>query len=53
LEIAKNRFPIQGADLKGSFSLPNFNDNFDTGKGIIVNIELDEQLLKIIDSIEI
>jgi hypothetical protein len=52
-EIAKNRFPFQGADLKGSFSLPNFNDNFDIGKGIIINIELDEQLSKIIDSIKI
>ena len=53
LEIAKNRFPFPGADLKGSFYLPNFNDNFDTGKGIIINKELDENLLKIIDSIEI
>jgi hypothetical protein len=53
LEIAKNRFHFRGADLKGSFYLPNFNDNFDTGKGIIINKELDENLLKIIDSIEI
>jgi hypothetical protein len=53
LEIDKNRFPFRGADLKGSFYLPNFNDNFDTGKGIIINKELDKHLLKIIDSIEI
>lgn len=53
LEIAKNRFPFQCADLKGSFSLPSFNVNFDTEKGIISNTELDKQLLKIIDSIEI
>jgi NAD(P)H-dependent FMN reductase len=35
LEIAKNRFPFQGADLVGSFSLPNFYENFDTVSGII------------------
>lgn len=50
LEIAKNRFPFQGADLKGSFSLPNFNDNFDLEKGI-TNPELKSQLLEIINSI--
>jgi NAD(P)H-dependent FMN reductase len=50
LEIAKNRFPFQGADLKASFSLPNFNDNFDAEKGI-TNPELKSQLLEIINSI--
>lgn len=50
LEIAKNRFPFQGADLKGSFSLPNFNDNFDIDNGI-TNPELKSQLLEIINSI--
>lgn len=50
LQIAKNRFPFQGADLKGSFSLPNFNDNFDVEKGI-TNPELKSQLLEIINSI--
>jgi NAD(P)H-dependent FMN reductase len=47
LEIAKNRFPFQGADLKGSFSLPNFNENFDLVKGI-TNPELKNQLMEII-----
>jgi chromate reductase len=50
LEIAKNRFPFQGADLKGSFSLPNFNENFDLKQGI-TNPELKNQLLEIINSI--
>jgi len=50
LEIAKNRFPFQGADLKGSFSLPNFNDNFDSVKGII-NPELKNQLMEIVNTI--
>ena len=29
LEIANKRFPFQGGIVKGSFSLPSFNDNFD------------------------
>jgi NAD(P)H-dependent FMN reductase len=52
LEIAKNRFPFQGAIVKGSFSLPSFNENFDVGKGII-NEDLKTQLTKIINSIEL
>jgi chromate reductase len=52
LEIAKNRFPFQGAVVKGSFSLPNFNDNFDAEKGI-TNEDLKNQLLGIIGSIEL
>jgi chromate reductase, NAD(P)H dehydrogenase (quinone) len=51
LEIAKNRFPFQGAIVKGSFSLPNFNENFDAINGII-NDDLKNQLFKIIQSIE-
>jgi len=51
LEIAKNRFPFQGAVVKGSFSLPSFNDNFDAEKGI-TNEDLKNQLLEIINSIE-
>ena len=51
LEIAKNRFPFQGAVVKGSFSLPSFNDNFDDEKGI-TNEDLKNQLLEIINSIE-
>ena len=42
LEIAKNRFPFQGADLKGSFSLPSFYENFDVANGII-NEDLKKQ----------
>lgn len=50
LEIANKRFPFQGGVVKGSFSLPNFNDNFDAEKGI-TNPELKKQLLDIIKSI--
>ena len=52
LEIAKDRFPRQDANLVGSFSLPSFNDNFDQEKGI-TNDDLKKDLLKIIDSIEL
>ena len=51
LEIAKNRFPFQGADLKGTFVLPSFNTNFDSEKGII-NDELKAELAAIIATIE-
>lgn len=52
LEISKNRFPFQGAVVKGSFSLPSFNDNFDAEKGI-TNEDLKNQLLEIVNSIEL
>lgn len=50
LEIAKNRFPFQGAALKGSFSLQSFNENFDA-KNRITNTDLNNQLLEIIKAI--
>jgi NAD(P)H-dependent FMN reductase len=52
LEIAKNRFPFQGAVVKGSFSLPSFYENFDVVNGII-NEDLKNQLHGIISSIEL
>jgi len=52
LEIANKRFPFQGGVVKGSFSLPNFNDNFDAERGI-TNEVLKNQLLEIINAIEI
>lgn len=52
LDIATKRFPFQGGMVKGSFSLPSFNDNFDIKKGI-TNEELKKQLLQIINEIEL
>jgi NAD(P)H-dependent FMN reductase len=52
LEIAKNRFPFQGAVVKGSFSLPSFYENFDTVNGII-NDEYKNQLIGIVNSIQL
>jgi len=34
IDAAKATFPRMGADLKASFSLPSFHDNFDPEKGI-------------------
>jgi chromate reductase len=48
LEIAKNAFPRYGADIKATFSLPSFYDNFDVEKGKISNVELDSQLKEIV-----
>ena len=52
LDIATKRFPFQGGIVKGSFSLPNFNNNFDAEKGI-TNLEFKNQLTEIIESIEL
>lgn len=35
LEIATKRVPFDGADVLETFSLPEFNNNFEEGKGII------------------
>lgn len=50
LEIAKNAFPRFGTEIKGVFSLPNFNENFDIEKNIISNPELDIQLRSLVKS---
>lgn len=50
LEIAKNRFPFQGANVVGSFVLPSFNANFQDNE--IVNPELKSQLLELLKTIE-
>lgn len=51
LGIATSSLPFQGADIKGSFSLPSFYDNFDAENGI-KNEELKNKLLAIIENIE-
>jgi NAD(P)H-dependent FMN reductase len=48
LEIAKNNFPRFNASIKGVFSLPSFNDNFDEDANVISNPELDKQLKEIV-----
>jgi chromate reductase len=51
LEIAKNRFPFQGAQVKGTFSLPSFYENFDVNNRII-QPEYKAQLEAIVRGIE-
>jgi chromate reductase len=48
LEIATKALPRYGADVKATFSLPNFDDNFDLKKGKISNEDLDKQLKEIL-----
>ncbi|WP_291099710.1 MULTISPECIES: NADPH-dependent FMN reductase [unclassified Flavobacterium] len=48
LEIARNALPRYGADIKATFSLPSFYDNFDVENGKISNQELDKQLREIV-----
>ena len=50
LEIAKNNFPHYGAEIKGTFSLPSFDENFDIENGKISNVVLDGDLKEIIKS---
>lgn len=50
LEIAKNNFPRFDTQIKAVFSLPSFNDNFDTEKGEISNLEFRKELEGIIKS---
>lgn len=48
LEIAQSNLPRYGADVKATFSLPSFNDNFDVENNIISNPELDMELKEIV-----
>lgn len=51
LEHAKTIFPYAGADIKATFSLPFYYQNFDSDKGI-TNDELLQQLKFIINEIQ-
>jgi len=48
LEIAKNAFPRYGADIKATFSLPLFHENFDTEQNRISNPDFDNQIKEIV-----
>lgn len=50
LTAAKNRFPFMGANIKATFSLPSFYDNFNTENGI-TNSELKTQIEEIVHQI--
>ena len=44
LEIAEAAFPRYGGDIRATFSLPKFYENFDVENGKISNAEFDQQL---------
>ena len=44
LKLATENLPRYGADIRAVFSLPSFNDNFDSANAQIANPELDQQL---------
>lgn len=48
LDAALNRFPIHGANIIEHFSLPDFEKNFETGKGI-TNKALEEQFKNVLE----
>lgn len=50
LDIANNAFPRFAANIKGTYSLPGFNDNFDEEKAEISNPELRKNLEEIINN---
>jgi len=55
LEIAERTLPHQGGVVAGSFSLPDFNQNFSAEQGIIDNVETDRfnsELNKFVASLE-
>ena len=52
LEAALKSAPRFGADIRGSLSLPSFNDNFDTEAGMVSNPELDTQLKEVVASLK-
>jgi len=48
LEIAEAAFPRYGGDIRATFSLPTFYENFDVENGKISNTEFDQQLRQIV-----
>lgn len=52
LEAAKTRFPFLGANIRGTFSLPEFEKNFKENEGI-VHPELKTKLFEIVNNIQL
>jgi chromate reductase len=48
LEIALKLFPRYGGNIRASFSLPSFNENFDIEKGAITEENFNTQLKEIV-----
>ncbi|MCX2837739.1 NAD(P)H-dependent oxidoreductase [Salinimicrobium sp. MT39] len=50
LEYCKNQFPRFGGEVVESFSLPQFYENFDSEKGVVVNEIFDLGIIDVITS---
>ncbi len=48
LELAKENLPRYGANIKATFSLPSFNENFEVAQGVISNPDLDNQIKELV-----
>lgn len=48
LEIAKNNLTRFDANIKALYSLPSFEENFDSEKNVISNLKFDKQLKEIV-----
>ncbi len=53
LELAQSNLPRYGADIRAVFSLPQFNQNFDTDRQAISNAEFDTALRRIVQDFSI
>ena len=53
IEAAKISLPKYGGNIKETFFLPSFNENFDIEKGQISNEEFDNQLREIVANFSI
>ena len=51
LEMALNGLPRFKADIKGSLSVPSFEENFDSEKMELSNVELRDALIKVVSSL--
>ena len=51
LESAKGSAEFFAMDLRGHLSVPSFEENFDTDKGVLVNEDLSEKLQKAIKAL--
>lgn len=52
LEIALKTAPYFGAAIRGSLSIPSFNDNFDRDSGQLTNAELKAKLVKVLGTLQ-
>ena len=52
LQAAVNSMPYFGGEVKGSFSLPSFYDNFDANTNQVTNSELKAQLTEAVKNLE-